>query len=173
MFCIHSWSRFHLDLWPLDQIYRFLWRLRVLPITSVCFDIGIPYLAHVSITMSACVTFIHDPDRTCIFDLKVQFIRCMTWFCVRTTAFLSFDIVILWLARECITMVQCVAYIPDRCMTLTFDLNIKICIFTIFKSGKIVFALWHRHTKICYMGVLPWDNMSCTFLTLVWPWHLT
>ena len=49
----------------------------------------------------------------------------ITWLCVRATALLSFDIVILCLAPECITMVQCVAYIQDLCMTLTFDLNIK------------------------------------------------
>ena len=41
-------------------------------------------------------------------------------------SFLSFHIVILYFACECITMVQCVAYFHDLCMTLTFDLNIKI-----------------------------------------------
>ena len=32
--------------------------------------------------------------------------------------FFSFDIVILCLTRECITMARCVAYIPDLCITL-------------------------------------------------------
>ena len=40
-----------LDLWPQGQIYRFLPWLCVRPVTSVCFDIGIPYLAHRSITI--------------------------------------------------------------------------------------------------------------------------
>ena len=81
----------------------------------------------------------------------------MTCFCVRAIAFLSFDIVILCWARECITMVRCVAYIHDLCMTLTFDLNIKIIFHYEFESSKIVSALWKRHT----------------FLTNVWPWPLT
>ena len=93
------------------------------------FDFGIPYLAHGSITMKGCVKYIHDPDRMLTFDLKVKFIGFMTWLCVQASDFLSFDIVILCLAGECITMVQCVAYIHELCMTLTFDLNIKI-IFT-------------------------------------------
>ena len=31
----------------------------------------------------------------------------------------------------------------------------------------------YRHTKFWQMGVSQWDNMLCTFLTLVWPWPLT
>ena len=48
---------------------------------------------------------VHDryPDTTLIFDLKVKFIGFMTWLCVQASAFFSFDIVILCLARECIT----------------------------------------------------------------------
>ena len=57
------------------------------------------------------------------FDLKVKFIWFMMWLCVQVTAFLSFGIVRLCLARDCITMVRCVT------------------------CGKIIFALWHRHTK--------------------------
>ena len=57
------------------------------------------------------------------FDLKVKFIWFMTRLCVQVTAFLSFGKVILCLTCECITMVWCVT------------------------CGKIVFALWHRHTK--------------------------
>ena len=76
--------------------------------------------------MGVCVKYIHDPDTTLTFDLKVKFIGFMTWLCVRASAFLSFDIVILCLAHECITMVRCVAYIHELCMTLTFDLDIKL-----------------------------------------------
>ena len=42
-----------------------------------------------------------------------------------------------------------------------------------FVSGKMVFALWHRHPKFWHIGVSPWDNMLCAFLTFVWPWPLT
>ena len=47
-------------------------------VTSVSFDIGIPYLAHGSITKRGCVKYIHDPDMTLTFDLKVKFIGFMT-----------------------------------------------------------------------------------------------
>ena len=100
------------------------------PVTSVSFNIGIPYLAHGCMTMRECVKYIHDPDTTLTFDLKVKFIGFMTWLCVKASVFLCFDIVILCLACECITMVGCVAYIYELCMTLTFDLNIKNYIFT-------------------------------------------
>ena len=76
--------------------------------------------------MRGCVKYIHDLDMTLTFDLKVKFTWFMTWLCVQASAFLSFDIVILCLARECITMIRCVEYIHELCMTLTFDLNIKI-----------------------------------------------
>ena len=57
-------------------------------------------------------------------------------------------------------------------MTLTSDLNIKIIFSPWIWVWQNVFALWHRHTKSWHMDVLPWDNMLCTFLTLVWPWPL-
>ena len=58
-------------------------------------------------------------------------------------------------------------------MTLTFDLNIKVIFSQWIWVWQDVFALWHRHTKFLHMCVSPWDNMFCTFLTVVWPWPLT
>ena len=56
---------------------------------------------------------------------------------------LSFDIVIPCLAHECLIMGQCVTYIHDICMTLTFDLNINIifspCICVSARSSKLLF----------------------------------
>ena len=82
------------------------------------------------ITMRECVEYINDSDMTLTFDHKRNFFNdmFMTWLCVRAAAFWSFDIVILCLARVCITIVQCVAYISDlyMYMILTFELNIKI-----------------------------------------------
>ena len=91
----------------------------------------------------------------------------MTWLCVQASAFLSFVIVILCLASVCITMVRCVAYIHELCMTLAFDLNIKIIFSPWIWDWQDVFTLWHRHTKFWHMGVSPWDNfdlsMTLTF----------
>ena len=64
-------------------------------------------------------------------------------------------------------------YIHELCMTLTFDLNIKIIFPQWIWVWQDVFALWHRQTKFLHMCVSPWDNMLFTFLTLVWPWPLT
>ena len=47
----------------------------VQPVTSFCFDIGIPCLAHWCITMRWCVVYIHEFSMTLIFDLKVKFKR--------------------------------------------------------------------------------------------------
>ena len=135
--CVHSYSRFDDDLWPLAY-----------------------HLAHVSITMRGCVKYIHDPDTTLNFDFKVKFIGFMTWLCVQASAFLSVDIVIHCLAREG----RCVTYIHKLYMTLTFDLNIKIIFSPWIWVLQNVFALWHMHTIFWRMGVSPWNNM-CTFLT--------
>ena len=53
-------------------------QIGVRPITFLWFDIGILYLAHGSITKRGCVKYIHDPDMTFTFDLKVKFIGFMT-----------------------------------------------------------------------------------------------
>ena len=69
-------------------------------------------------------------------------------------SFLSFDIDILCLARECIIMVRCVAYIFELIMTLTFELDIKIFSPWIWVWQE-VFALWHfRHTKFWAYGCI-------------------
>ena len=121
---VNSWSRFDVDIWPQGQIYMLLSCLHVRPLTSFSFDISMPYLAHGSITMGGCVKYIHDPDTTLNLDLKVKFTGFMTWLCAQASAFLSFDITLLCLACECITMVWCVPYIHELRMTLTFNLDI-------------------------------------------------
>ena len=164
---IHSWSRFDIDLWPHGQIYRFLSFLQIQPVTSVCYDIGLPYLAHVSITMRGCVKYIQDPERMLTFDLMVKFVGFMTWLFVRATAFLSFDSLIMigtWVYHHGI---MC------RIHTWPWTSLSKLYFNHEFESGKIVFALWHKHTKFWHMVVSPWENMLCTFLTFVWPWPLT
>ena len=114
---------------------------------------------HVSITMRGCVKYIQDPERMLTFDLMVKFVGFMTWLFVQATAFLSFDSLIM------ISMC-CIHTWPWTSLS-------KLYFNHEFESGKIVFALWHKHTKFWHMVVSPWENMLCTFLTFVWPWPLT
>ena len=79
--------------------------------------------------------------------------------------FLSFRIVILC---ERTTMVQCVVYIHEHRMALTFDLNIKLYFHHEFVTDKII-ALWHRLIKFWYIVFQPWNNWLCTFLAFVFP----
>ena len=116
---VHSWSRFYLELWPKCQIYGFFSCLCVRPIISVCFDIGIPYLAHMSITMRTCVAFIHDPDRK-------------------------------W---------------PLTSGPIDRVYNMVLCL------GHSFFVLWQSH--IMHVSLTPWYNVLRTFITSIWPWHLT
>ena len=88
---------------------------RVCP--SVCADL--------CITMRRCVAYIHDPDTTLNFDLKVKFIGFLTCFRVQPITFFWFDIGLPYLAHGSITKRGCVKYIHDPDMTLTFDLKVK------------------------------------------------
>ena len=67
-------------------------------------------------------------------------------------------------------MVQCVTYIYDLDIWPQYQNLIFLPRIWVWQN---VFALWHRYTKFWHMDVSPWDNMLCTFLTLVWPWPLT
>ena len=85
---------------------------------------------------------------------------------------LSFGIVILCYACGCITMVRCVTYSHENSVWPWPLASIsKLYFHNEFWIWQDVFALWHRHTKLLHMGVLPWD--MCTFSTLVWLWPLT
>ena len=213
--------------------------LHVGPVTFFCFDFGLPYLAHGSITMRGGVRYIHDSNRTLNFDLK-EFKEVLTCFCVLPITFVCFDTSIPYLAHGSNTKREYVAFIHDPDMMLTFDLKVKfivLCfghsfyvywhspaisgtcfgysfyvywhsptisgtwvyhhrikchkhlwplydfdlgpqyryyIFNMNCMGKIIFALWTRHTKYnWHMGVSQWDNILCTFMTCVWPYPLT
>ena len=58
------------------------------------FDIGLPYLAHGSITLRGCVAYIHDPDMTLNLDLKVKFIEVLTFLHVRPITSVCYNICI-------------------------------------------------------------------------------
>ena len=88
-------------------------QIRVRPITFLWFDIGLPYLAYGCMTIRGCVTYIHDPDTTLNFDVKVKFIGFLTCCPVWPIIYFWIDISLPHLAHGCITIRQCVAYIHD------------------------------------------------------------
>ena len=108
---------FPIRFWPQGQ--RLLSCLNVWPVTSVSFYIDITYLTHGYITMIGCVKYIHGSDTFSQGQIYMVYdiVLCSGH------GFLSFDIVILCLARECITMVRFVAYIHELCMTLALEFN--------------------------------------------------
>ena len=121
--------------------------------------------------MRGCVKYILGPDMTLNLTLIYR-VHDMA-LCSRLS-FLSFDKDISCLARECTVYhhgTKC--RVHSWTMTLTFDLNIKIMFSPWIWVWQNVFAFWHRHSKFWHMSVSPWDNMLCTFLTLVCPWPLT
>ena len=118
--------------------------------------------------MRGCVKYIHDPDSTVTFDLKVKFIGFMTWLCV----------FVLWHSH---TLFGTLVYHHGMMCCVhswtLYDLDLKPPHSKLFFLPWIwvwqdVFALWYRHSKFWHMGVSPWDNMLCTFLTLLWSWPL-
>ena len=100
-------------------------QIRVRPITFFWIDIGLQYLAHGCITVRRCAAYIHDPDTTLNFDLKVKFIEFLTCFCVRPITFFWIDIGLPYLAHGCINIRWCFTYIHDPDSMLTFDLKVK------------------------------------------------
>ena len=94
---------------------------------------------------------------------------CHVWFGLSSDrSFLSFDIVIPYLSHDCITMVRCVIYIQNLCMTLTFGLNIKI----LFSRWICV---WERSSLLFDIRTWAYNyETKCTgtFMTPVWPWPL-
>ena len=96
-------------------------KIRVRPITFLWFDIGLSYLAHGYITMRRCVAYIHDPDTTLNFDLKVKFIGFLTCFRVRPITFFGLTLAYhIW--HMCLSPrkdVSCTFMIQIGCWPLT------------------------------------------------------
>ena len=88
------------------------------------FDIGLPYLAHGSITKRGCVVYIHDPDWMLTFDLQVNFVGFCYVSMSKPVTSVSFDIGIPYLAHGSIPKRGCVKYIHDPDMTLTLRSNL-------------------------------------------------
>ena len=69
-------------------------QIRVRPISFFWFDIGLPYLAHMCITIRRCIAYIYDPGTTLNLDLKVKFILgFLTCFHVRPITFFGLTLV--------------------------------------------------------------------------------
>ena len=75
---------------------------------------------------------------------------------------MSFDIVILCLARECITMVR-----RSRTFMTSVWLWPLTSISKLYFHWQNVVALWHRHTKFWHIRASLWDNMY----VYSWPWY--
>ena len=119
------------------------------------------------ISLRRCVVYIRDPDMMVTFDLKVKFIGILTCLCFWPVTSFCFDIAILssWdyvllifmnrirrfhIWHMSVSPWDDVSHTFMTYLTLTFGLNITILLkfspwFCVW--GKIVFALWHRHTK--------------------------
>ena len=69
-----------------------------------------------------------------------QIYRVYDMLCVQASAFLSFDIVILCLAYECITMVQCVTYIHELWPWPLTSIS-ELYFHSEFESGKMSLLL--------------------------------
>ena len=137
--------------WPLTSrsvlfFYDFWHVFHVQPLTLVCFYICILYMTHGTITVRRYVMW-----SQLTFDLKVKFTWFSTWLGIGATAFLSFDKVIPDLAHHhgMMTHIHSWAlYDPDlwpQYMYKNYICTINLCL------GKIVFALWHTHTKCITM----------------------
>ena len=133
--------------WPLTK-FKFIGFCHVFPITSVCFDISIPYLAHESINMRGCVAFNHDPDRTLTFDLKVKFRAYRVYDMVLCSghSFLSLTFSYYVWHVSVSYGTTCSRHLWPLTLTSISNFHHE------FKSGKIIFALWHMHTKVWHIG---------------------
>ena len=163
----------------------FLTCFRVQYIIFYWFDMSWPFLEHGCITMRRCEAYIHDPNTTLTFDLKIKFTGVLTCFRVCSITFFWFDIDIdlPYLVYASISMRGCVAYIHNPDSTLTFDLKVKfkfcrlrvrpityVCFDTgtpHLSHGSITMREHVSRSFMILIGVLR------TFLTSVWPWPLT
>ena len=141
-------------------------QIHVRPITFFWFDIGLPYLAHGCITMRRCVAYIHDPDTTMNFDLKVIINRVFDTFSSRAhdhfliwhwlTIFGTWK---MWHVHSCsgfdvVLCPQCQIYRVLSCL----NVRIVICNFCL---------LWHWHT---IFGTCIYHNeMMCQVHS--WSWY--
>ena len=76
--CLYSWSQFDIDLWLQGRIF-------MLCMFALILAYHIWYTSP-SLWDDVSLTFM-NPYRTLTFDLKVKFIRFMTWLSVRATYF--------------------------------------------------------------------------------------
>ena len=115
------------------------------PVTSVCFDIGIPYLAYGYITMRGCVLYIYDSWYDIDLWPQCQIYRVHDMaLCSHQRIFVLSHSQTMWVYHH--GTMCCVHPWP------LYDLHLWSQYFHHeFETGKIVIALWHRHTKFWHM----------------------
>ena len=130
--------------------------IHVWPIPFPRFDICLPNLTHGCNTVRRCVAYIHDPNTTLIFDLKVKFTGFLDMFLCPIHNYFLFDIGLPYLSHASITMRGCVTYIYDPDSTLTFDLKVKFRSFchVSVSDPSLLFALTLAYL-IWHMGLSP------------------
>ena len=149
MCSVHSLFRFDVELWPKGQILCIL--------SCLCPTCNFCKLWHWHTIFGS--LFYHHEKMCKVhswpwYDLEVKFIWFMTWLCVQFSGFLSFDIVILCLARECFTMVRRVANIMNSVWLWSLTSILKLYFHHEFESGKMSllfdigipnFGMWVNH----------------------------
>ena len=113
------------------------------------------YSSNWSINRRWCVTYIHDPNTSLSFDLKVNFLGFLTWLRVQpATVFfcpltLSYDIcfTLVYHHRMMCHIHSWPLYDLDLCSQYqSYIFTMNLCL------GKIIFVLWHRHIKFIKFG---------------------
>ena len=121
------------------------------------------------------VAYIHDSDTTLNFDMKVKFIGFL--FSCPVYKFFLIDIGLIYLAHGCNTIRRCVAYIHDPVTTLSFDLfdlNVFYRLLSCLHVRPVTSVSFDIGIPyIWHMSLLPWEDVSSTFMILLRPWTLT
>ena len=156
---VHSWSQYDVALWPQGPINR------VFDVFS-CLAHNCFFIWH---RHSIFGTWVYYHKRTCCVDMMLT-IDLMAL--CKGHSFLSFDIVVLYLACECIIIVWGVMYIHNL-----YDLELwhqyRNYIFTMNLSLEKLSLLFGIGIPNFDIRVYYYETTCVHFLTFVWPSPLT
>ena len=138
---------------------------------SVRLYVSLSVCAESCINMRRCVAYIHDPDTTFNFDLKVKFIGFLTCFRFRLITFFWIDIGLPNLAQGCTPSdnVSRSFMISIQCWPLTSRSNLKAfvmsscttCNFCLLWHWHIKFGrLVYHHERMCQVHSWSWYNLE-------------
>ena len=165
--CVHPWSRFDVDLhFKVTCLVFFVF------VTSLCFDIGIPYLANGSITIRGCVWNNDD------FGYDVELWHKGQIYRVYDMALCSgHRLVVLSHSHT-----MWVYHLRTMCTSMTsiwpwpLILISKLYFHHELETGNIILALWHRHTNVDIYFIIVKQHVvyipcSCPLYDIVF-WHI-